>query len=389
MRTNIKVLLLAVVMVFSAASVSHAIGPDWMDNFEQAKAKAASEDKDLLVDFTGSDWCGWCIRLSDEVFQKDIFKTQAPKEFVLVALDYPRDKSLVSEETAKQNSKLKDDYGIRGYPTIYLMDESGRPYAQTGYQAGGAETYLAHLAELKKKHQERDLAFAAAKEAATDPDKARAIDTALESMGMALASQFYSAEIEQIMAFDRDNKAGLKYKYEQLAFAQDMATLLGQGKMAEAALALDEKLKLWNLPSAEALALRTQYEQQIFDAKVRSLMRAKKFDEAIELIQTQIENKQLEGAALTELQLTIVQAHSMKGDFETALKTVDVVIEENHLTGPALQEALSVKAQVYQAKRDTEAMKTVLGQAIEAAPETPLGKSMQSYLDRMKDTETK
>jgi tetratricopeptide (TPR) repeat protein len=122
---------------------------------------------------------------------------------------------------------------------------------------------------------------------------------------------------------------------------------------------------------------------------VRSLLREKKFDEAIELMQTQIETKHLEGEALTDLQLTMVQAYSMKGDAETAIKTVDAVIEKSHLSGPALQQALSVKAQVYQARRETENMKTVLIQAIQAAPDTPLGKSMQSYLDRMKEAETK
>lgn len=389
MKTNTVVLSLALIIVLAVGSVSQAIGVGWTDNFEQAKAKAASEDKDLLVDFTGSDWCGWCIRLDKEVFQKDVFKTEAPKEFVLVALDYPRDKSLVSEETTQQNNRLKNEYAIRGYPTIYLMDESGRPYARTGYQAGGADTYLAHLAELKKIHQERDGHFAAAKEAGTDLARAKSVDKALNAMGLELASQFYKAEIEQIIASDSDNEAGLKIKYEQLAFDEEIASLLGQSKMDEAVQALEEALKAWDLPAQETLALRNKYEQKIFDVKIAGLMRAKKFDEAIGLIDAQIKTKKLEGQALIDLQLASVSVYSMKGDTETAIKTVDAVIKEHHLLGEALQNALSTKAQVYQTSRDIENMQKVLQEAIEAAPDTSLGKAMKSYLDRMKQNEKK
>jgi thioredoxin-related protein len=386
MKTNIRVLSLALVIVFAVGSVSQAIGTGWMDNFEKAKAKAAAEDKDLLVDFTGSDWCGWCIRLNKEVFDKDIFKTQAPKEFVLVALDYPRDKTLVSEETTKQNTQLKNEYAIRGYPTIYLMDESGRPYAKTGYQAGGPDVYMTHLAELKRKHQERDDSFAAAKKAGTDLAKAKSVDKAMEAMGIELAIQFYAAEIDQIIALDADNKAGLKNKYEQRAFDQEIKTLLGQGKMDEAAQILEEKLKLWSLPQAEMVAMKTKYEQQIFDAKVGGMMRAKKYDEAIELIQARITTEKPKGQALVALELTRVGAYRMKGETETAIKMVDTLIETHQLTGAALQDALSAKALVYQASRDTENMTKVLILAIKAAPDTSTGKGMQGYLDRMKET---
>ena len=78
MKTSTMVLSLALIIVCGVGTASQAIGTGWADNFEQAKAKAASEGKDLLVDFTGSDWCGWCIRLNKEVFDKDIF---IPKVF--------------------------------------------------------------------------------------------------------------------------------------------------------------------------------------------------------------------------------------------------------------------------------------------------------------------
>ena len=101
-------------------------------DFEKAKAQAAAEKKDLLMDFTGSDWCGWCIRLRKEVFDTDEFKAQAPQKYVLLELDYPQDQSKVSEATRAQNDRLQSQFGIQGYPTIFLADSLGRPYAQLG-----------------------------------------------------------------------------------------------------------------------------------------------------------------------------------------------------------------------------------------------------------------
>jgi thioredoxin-related protein len=72
---------------------SFAGGEGWMHDIEAAKKKAAAENKDLFIDFTGSDWCGWCIKLNEEVFQHDPFKKGIADDFILVELDYPRDKS--------------------------------------------------------------------------------------------------------------------------------------------------------------------------------------------------------------------------------------------------------------------------------------------------------
>lgn len=343
MKTNTVLLSLVLAIVLSVSSASLAIGEGWVDNFEKAKAKAASEGKDLLVDFTGSDWCGWCIKLDKEVFQEESFKTGAPKDFILVALDYPRDKSKMTEDIINQNSKLKDEYGIRGYPTIFLMDAKGRPYAQTGYQAGGPEKYLTHLAELKAQHQKRDEHLAAAKTAKTDQAKAQSLDKAMGIVGMALATKFYTPQVEQIISLDSENEAGLKSKYEQ----------------------------------------------ELLRAKVAGLMGQRKYDDALALIQSQINNKGLGVETLIELKLTSVQILSRKKEFDAAVKTVDEVIKEHELTGSALQEALSSKALVYQANRDMENMKKVLADAIKAAPDTPLGKNMKSYLDRMEANEKK
>ncbi len=83
------------------------------------------------------------------------------------------------------------------------------------------------------------------------------------------------------------------------------------------------------------------------------------------------------------MQLSIASTYGRKGDSDKAFEMIDSIIEKSNLQGKALQDALGAKAQIYQSKRDMENMKKVLAEAINAAPETPLGKNMQAYLDRM------
>ena len=120
----------------------------WLTDLDAAKAKGVKENKPLLVDFTGSDWCPPCIQLHKVVFESAEFAAVASK-YVLVELDYPR-KTPQAPELKAKNKALSEKFGIEGFPTILLLDANGEPFAQTGYQAGGPVKYLAHLAELMK-----------------------------------------------------------------------------------------------------------------------------------------------------------------------------------------------------------------------------------------------
>ena len=121
----------------------------WQTDFKAAQAKAKEEKKYLLVDFTGSDWCGWCIKLHNEVFDKEPFKTEAPKQFVLVELDFPQREGTV-RRLKKQNKELAEKYKIEGFPTVLMLDAEGQVIARTGYREGGPEEYLKQLAELPR-----------------------------------------------------------------------------------------------------------------------------------------------------------------------------------------------------------------------------------------------
>lgn len=121
----------------------------WLTNFETALKIAKETKKPILLDFTGSDWCGWCIRLKKEVFSENSFKSFAKQNLVLVEVDFPR-KNNQDPFLRKQNDKLSKKYEIRGFPTIVLLDFNGNFIDKTGYVKGGPIRYISHLKELLK-----------------------------------------------------------------------------------------------------------------------------------------------------------------------------------------------------------------------------------------------
>ena len=211
-------------LAWALTASTFAAGDLWVSDFEKAKQTAAAEGKDLLIDFTGSDWCGWCIKLRKEVFDLDAFKKAAPKSFVLVEIDFPQDKSKISKETQAQNAKLQTQFGIQGFPSIVLADAQGRPYAQTGYQPGGPEAYLPHLEELRAAKTKRDEAWKKA-EGAQGVEKAKLLAAGLKVLNEELVAQHYSKVVAEIAALDPKDETGVG---AALGFKADLATLQGE-----------------------------------------------------------------------------------------------------------------------------------------------------------------
>ena len=104
----------------------------------------------VLLDFTGSDWCGWCIKLDKEVFSEPSFQAYAAQNLIFVEVDFPRNKSQ-SAEVKERNQKLQQKYGVRGYPTLIVLNPQGSQVAQLGYQPGGAGPFIGSLEALKGK----------------------------------------------------------------------------------------------------------------------------------------------------------------------------------------------------------------------------------------------
>jgi thioredoxin-related protein len=204
---NRSALILAVLLFLSGA----AGAVEWIENFEDAKAKAQKEGKHLLLDFTGSDWCGWCKKLKHEVFDTEVFRREAPKNFILVELDFPHGKAQ-ADSIRRQNQELSQRFGIEGYPTVILCDANGNFYARTGYRDGGGESYVNYLTEIHdRKARREDLVVRAAK--AHGVEKAKLLDEAISNLGKDETFPNYDDTIAEIVAADADNALGLKAKY--------------------------------------------------------------------------------------------------------------------------------------------------------------------------------
>ena len=119
------------------------------DNLDEALAKAKEEGKLVYACFSGSDWCGWCKRLEKEVFADPLFVAGTKDDYVLVFIDDPSDRNLLSDHAKAENKKLIKKYEIEGFPTALILDGDGNKVGETGYRDGGAAKYIEHLKELK------------------------------------------------------------------------------------------------------------------------------------------------------------------------------------------------------------------------------------------------
>jgi protein disulfide-isomerase len=121
----------------------------WGTDLPAALNQARSENKRVLLDFTGSDWCPWCIKFDHEVLSTDKFAAYAKDKLVLVLLDFPRTKP--QNETLKQaNEALAKRFGVKGYPTYVLLNDAGKELGrQVGYAEGGPDAFTAKLESFR------------------------------------------------------------------------------------------------------------------------------------------------------------------------------------------------------------------------------------------------
>ncbi len=121
------------------------------DNLDEALAKAKAEGKLIYACFSGSDWCHWCKKLEEEVLSNPLFVVGVMDDYVLVFIDSPQNKALLSDHAKAENEKLTKKYGIRGFPTALILDGDGKKIGKTGYRPGGAAKYAEHLMGFRKK----------------------------------------------------------------------------------------------------------------------------------------------------------------------------------------------------------------------------------------------
>lgn len=139
--------LLSIFIIFSGVSLfaqSDSTPDGWVSDIREAQRIAAAENKKILVNFTGSDWCQWCFKLRDEVFLTPAFKNYAKDKLVLLYVDFPN-RIVLSQAQQGHNQLLAQTMGVRGYPTIFVLESDLTPRLQTGYKGTSPMVYSLHL----------------------------------------------------------------------------------------------------------------------------------------------------------------------------------------------------------------------------------------------------
>ncbi len=131
----------------SAAALSKSVPKGWIEDFAAAKAQAAKEGKKIFMAFSGSDWCGWCVKMDKDVYSKPEFVEKAKKDYVLVMIDCPQDSSILSPLAAGQNRRLTSEYGIRGFPSTLVLDAEGKVLKRLAGYRDSPDALFAALAE--------------------------------------------------------------------------------------------------------------------------------------------------------------------------------------------------------------------------------------------------
>jgi thioredoxin-related protein len=142
--------LSAVVSLVLGLHAAVAGDAGWLTNYKQALEVAAKENRIILLDFTGSDWCPPCMKLHEDIFAQPAFAAYAKDNLVAVELDFPRRKEL-DPAVAAQNKDLAEKFNVEGFPTLILLSPEGKELARrVGYFPGGVEALKSWVAGARK-----------------------------------------------------------------------------------------------------------------------------------------------------------------------------------------------------------------------------------------------
>ena len=155
-NNTMKKILVVLLVALSINSFAQQKEIEWHTDVNKAVNISIETGKPLFFFFTGSDWCGWCKKLVKEVFVKQEFKAWAEKNAILVELDFPR-RTPISDDLKKQNRELGNMFGVRGYPTGWLVTptiEDGKvnfnKLGSLGYVAGGPKAWITGANKILK-----------------------------------------------------------------------------------------------------------------------------------------------------------------------------------------------------------------------------------------------
>ncbi len=142
-----KNLILSFLLISSFLFIN---GQDWETDFESAKKKAIEQDRNIVLVFSGSDWCAPCIKLETEIWSTKEFRNYARENFVMLKADFPRKKkNKLTDEQQKQNNQLAEKYNTQGYfPLVVVMDKNDKVLGTTGYEKMETFEYIKLLSSF-------------------------------------------------------------------------------------------------------------------------------------------------------------------------------------------------------------------------------------------------
>ncbi len=144
---KIKIWLLGLLGLALVVQPVFAAEVEWFTDINAAMAKAKAENKFVMLDFTGSDWCGWCMKLKAEVFDQPEFAEFANIHFVMVEVDFPHNKPQTPAQI-QMNRQLAQLYHIQGFPTTILLNSAGDQVGAGGYLEGGPKAFIATMEKI-------------------------------------------------------------------------------------------------------------------------------------------------------------------------------------------------------------------------------------------------
>ena len=123
---------------------------DWQTDLEAAKKLATDQNKNIIIVFSGSDWCAPCIKLDKNIWQSDAFKNQSANDWILLKADFPRKKANeLSKDQTAHNRKLAEKYNIEGsFPLVVLVDKNGKVLGKMGFKNVSPEEYIKMIQAL-------------------------------------------------------------------------------------------------------------------------------------------------------------------------------------------------------------------------------------------------
>jgi protein disulfide-isomerase len=358
----------------------------WQDEMDTAMALARKENKDILINFSGPEWSEGSVKLESEVFDTARFSKEAPSQFVLVKLDFPK-KEPLPEKQAKHNYAWQQKFGVKSFPAIILTDASGMPYARTGYLEGGTEKYLSELTELKKKGHERLAGLAAAAEL-KGIEKAKKLGEALKGLDDGLALTAFKTQIDEIITCDPQNKTGYPVAYKVKRCIEGIQKYMNPyfpGMLNRGRQDLDRALEnlkptgeaLQQLLSVKAVTYLMEENRSAAKREMEKAIAAAPDTEHARLMKEEMDNLFSPFAmAVSEINL-----HARAREWDQAIQKIDAAIVTIKPEGEDLQQLHLMKGYILFEKGETNQAHTVLQAGLKIDPESTMAEHISKTLE--------